>query len=871
LQHRGLRLAEAEVVLARPDFASAGGQEALDYLRACREAEDRAAAAEALRLAEERRQIKRNRKLQRRGVMLLAFASLAVIVGAAAVLAVVQGLNQRRSTTLAAMARQALNQGFADRAARYAVAGMVGWDAPFVGFDGRDAEAVLRVQAANSGALAALHHDDQVRTVAYSTDGARVLTASFDHTARVWDARTGRLLRTFSGHAYKVEFAAFSNDGRWIVTTSFDGTARIWDANADGPAVHVLAHESGQRRPLQVWKAAFSADGRLIVTAASDGRARMWDATDGRLLGVYSGHNSAVRDVGFAPGGENVISASEDSEVRLWDARTREDVQAFSPPPGVPGGYTIARLTPDGRHLAIGYTNGVIAVWTLATGKMRTLAPAHTQFVYALSFDRQSRRMVSASADRCTRLWDIETLSLVKQWPSGDTCAGESVRDAAFSPDGTRIVAAGDDSTARMFNADTGAMVFEYRGHEGPIWRVAFAPDGRRFATASLDGEARVWDATIRQENVALVLRGHRGRVRTAVFSPDGRHVATGAFDDSDRTARVWDAESGDLLAIIPAGQVQTVAFSPDGSRLATATQDTNRAGIWDWRRCTPEGHAVCLDGSEMQHGNRVMDVGFSPDGRLIVTASRDGRASIWSLEDRQAPRVVFPHRAGLYAVDFAPNGTRVASSSYEDAWIWDARTGADICELKGHTAAIRDIAFAPDGNSVATASEDESVRIWDAQACRLKRLISVRGDSVWSVKFSPDGSEIAVASQRFNNVRIFDAATGSGVALLIGHQGAVFSAAFSPRGGRRVVSASADLTARVWTLPQRDASDRHALVANTCDGRLASGLSLFTDQEIDAAPALDPVLDRDPCRPASLWIRSRHIFEQSFWRRDAR
>src|SRR5262249_26487747 len=149
---------------------------------------------------------------------------------------------------------------------------------------------------------------------------------------------------------------------------------------------------------------------------------------------------------------------------------------------------------------------------------------------------------------------------------------------------------------------------------------------------------------------------------------------------------------------------------------------------------------------------------------------------------------------------------------------------------LEGHRAAIRDISFAPSGDRVATASEDGTVRLWNARTCRAQRTINVRGDAIWSARFSPDSSEIVVSSQRFDNVRVFYAATGAEIALLLGHQGAVFSAAFSPRDGRRVVSASADTTARVWTLPPRNLANRRALVADVCSNRLANGLAALSD-----------------------------------------
>ncbi len=180
------------------------------------------------------------------------------------------------------------------------------------------------IRAADAQLAVLSGHDDYVNFAAYSPDGTRIVTASSDKTARVWDARTGAQLAVLSGHGDRVYSAAYSPDGTRIVTASIDKTARVWDVRTGAQLAVLSGH--GDR----VYSAAYSPDGTRIVTASMDKTARVWDAHTGAQLAVLSGHGARVNSAKYSPDGTRIVTASEDKTARIWDARTNAQLAVLS-------------------------------------------------------------------------------------------------------------------------------------------------------------------------------------------------------------------------------------------------------------------------------------------------------------------------------------------------------------------------------------------------------------------------------------------------------------------------------------------------------------------------------------------------------------
>ncbi|MCY1075073.1 nSTAND1 domain-containing NTPase [Archangium lansingense] len=363
-----------------------------------------------------------------------------------------------------------------------------------------------------------------------------------------------------------------------------------------------------------------------------------------------------------------------------------------------------------------------------------------------------------------------------------------SVLAAAFSPDGSRILTANEDSTARVWDAFSGKLLHTLSGHSDAVVAAAFSPDGSRILTASGDKTARVWGAV--SGKLLHTLSGHADAVVAAAFSPDGSRILTASGDDA--TARVWDAASGTLLHTLFSRSifVKAATFSPDGSRIVTANQDST-ARVWD----ASSGKLLhTLSG----HIGAVKAATFSPDGSRILTASSDKTARVWGAVSGKLLHTLSGHSDAVVAVAFSPDGSRIlTASSDKTARVWDAVSGTLLHTLSGHSDAVVAAAFSPDGSRILTANQDSTARVWDAVSGTLLHTLSGHVGAVTAAAFSPDGARVLTASTD-KTARVWDVDSDKAATCLFGHSGVGMAATFSPDGSR-ILIASSDRTARVW------------------------------------------------------------------------
>ncbi len=239
-------------------------------------------------------------------------------------------------------------------------------------------------------------HTSGVYRVSFSPDGKRIVTASDDNTARVWDL-SGQQIAELKGHTGYVYSASFSPDGKRIVTASDDNTARVWDLS--GQQIAELKGHTGY-----VYSASFSPDGKRIVTASDDNTARVWDLS-GQQIAELKGHTGYVYSASFSPDGKRIVTASDDNTARVWDLSGQQiaELKGHTSP------VNSASFSPDGKRIVTASDDNTARVWDLSGQQIAELK-GHTGYVYSASFSPDGKRIVTASWDNTARVWHVESL-----------------------------------------------------------------------------------------------------------------------------------------------------------------------------------------------------------------------------------------------------------------------------------------------------------------------------------------------------------------------------------------------------------------------------------------------------------------------------
>ena len=629
-----------------------------------------------------------------------------------------------------------------------------------------------------------MSHDGPVSSVTFGEDGRRILSSSHDHTARIWDARTGKLIRELSGHTGVVGKAVFSPDEQQVMTLSFDThfryphlsptdelgvttriprygdqTVRVWNTDS-GESIAMFQH------PNQVVDAAFSPDGKHVVTASWDHLGRIWDVETGREIHSLAHHQAALLSARFSPDGTQVVTTSSGSDYQItihpgggggstssvyekhlasiWEVETGKTLDFvenqsrngifFARPRS---SRSVMEYSKDGKWLLVAGAHPSNAIlWNVRKQRVEHVLKGHTTEVTGARFSADGTKAVSYGADRNARIWDVA---------SGEQTAllaahKETILWAEFSTDGNLVVTASGDGTARVWDAGSGVGISVLKGHADKVYQARFSPDGLRVVTASEDGTLRLWDAATLTQ-MSKVLRGHERSVLSIDISSDGKKVVTGS---SDGSARLWDMDSQKTLFVL-------------------------------------DGYKDIKDDQIRRHAlGDVSDVSFSADDQFVLTASEDSYALMRPVD-----------------ISGNPSGEDLLLSPFSPLRLWNVQTGQLEKRFEDLPSGVRSIRWSGDGNhfaAIPTGDVVKAIRLkgivgrgWSGSSQKLNEPYDL---SVWSidsgnewyklhdiinelkdVAFSADGKWVATADQ--GPVRLWNGKSGELIKALPGSEGA--------------------------------------------------------------------------------------------------
>ena len=625
---------------------------------------------------------------------------------------------------------------------------------------------------------------------------------------------------------------AFAPDGTKLATASWDKTVIIWDFTSKQ-----LARPFPLRHDAPVYCVAFSEDGQRLATGSSNGTVCLWNLDEKKISKSFPIACGPVSRVSFRPDGKALAAASWNYKARVWDLEGRPKSEILE-------GVCALAFSRDGC-LATGSVEGFIRLWNEDGKEYKEVqeVKAHADSrICHISFDANGQQLATVSWDGTAKLWnlgfDLRLMSSLND-VSGIPTEGKNLIIVAavnnvlhfriFDGDGKVVV---DTDEKRL--TGQARQIEDLKKQLESLWpphELTTSDKGRAItAVTSIVGYTRNLqkpEGTLSVVQPPEIVRLTKHVIYRVAITADRKLMTTAS---SDGAAHQWDldrqrakfAKCQIIRSKVDKVRFFGTSFSPDGQVLATASSD-NIARLWN------------LEGNELPslkgHCGPVFRVNFSGNGEYLVTASADRTARLWKRDGDGKSVKEFSHSMSVYCACFSPDGDRVATAS-EDGFvcIWDLE-GNKIHQFP-HPGPVYYAWFSPHGEWLATASADGLVRLWNPQERPSQQpLKRTRGNKcpVFCVSFRHDGKQLASVSGD-GYMRLWDLPDNRRGRLALQtefrvHPGLVFGVSYAP-DSRWLATSSYDGSVRLWSAEGKQLAEfkEHIgpvySVAVSCDGK---------------------------------------------------
>lgn len=656
---------------------------------------------------------------------------------------------------------------------------------------------------------------------------------------RLWNVAQGKPGATLTGHEGDLRGVAFSPDGAQLVTVAEDNTLRLWNV-ADGEELARIALPAGGTA------VAFDGGGRRIVTAGNDGIARVW-ATPGqggdteenggddspKPLAELKGHDRSLTCILSIPGQPaQIATAGEDGNVRIWNLENGGQVRSFAL------GQPVAAIAfrPDGRLLAAGGAGGAAKLWQVDNGQQKaelvdkrayerriktldeslTVAKQRVQLANAAHQEaekaKKEREQALKDATEAKPKAETEVANAEKKVQEAQGKLDRAQENLAKKPN-DRTLKSNVENLQKEFAKENDALTAAKNALEAAGRNLELAKTNLTTAEADLQAaeEHKTAAAAAEKEAAAALDAAKKDQpaqpaaIRGIAFSADRTRIAT---SHDDGTVALWNGDSGAPLERF-AASVQSagrIAIAADGALVlaggkAAAVHEPHAE--WALAARLGAGGDDPLDLSSSPFVGRVLCLDFSPDGALLAAGggdpSRSGEIVIWKVAERALARTIpEAHSDTVMGIEFSRDGKRLVSGGADKfVRIFDVETGAQLEALEGHTHHVLDVSWKADGSLLASAGADNTIKVWNAATGEQARTIRNTNKEVTAISFIGVGENL-VSCAGDAAIRFHRASNGQNYRNFEGARDFVFAAAAS-RDESLVIAGGADGVLRVW------------------------------------------------------------------------
>jgi WD40 repeat protein/serine/threonine protein kinase len=568
------------------------------------------------------------------------------------------------------------------------------------------------------------------------------------------------------------------------------------DPGAAPSALAAVVGDSRLKHATAVYSVAFSPDDAWLAAGDAGGLVKIWNPRTGEQVRSIRAHGNAVIAVAFSPNGDLLLTSSVDGTARLWDTKTFQE-----------------------RHVLTG----------------------HTEQIRAAAYSPLGDLVATGGFDQTIRLWNTADGTLVRRI----SLSGEKVASLAFSPDGqSLVVGCHEPFTAFVLNVADGTLRMTLNGHEQSVLSVAWSPDGTRLATGCTDVTTHLFDAATGKEIRTIRTRQDQG-IEAVAFSTDGRTLSSAS---GDGTVDIRNVETGlpEEKRLCHRAHILGIAFSHDGRMLATAATDQS-VKLWDAK--------TGAESLQVPPGARYVAV--SADGRWLARALHDATIDLWDIAAGTHAEVLREYRYGAEFLTFSGDGRVLAAAGGPNEptiRVWDTADMSKLCVIEAHAAMIAELAFSPDARTLASASHDGLVKLWNLETGALLKSFDAGSGAATGVSFSSDGRTLAACHlmhPSIASIKFWNRTNGKLVSTVETTAGYVRGAVFSP-DDRTITAGYAGPGVKSWDISrgvERVTTAGTGIFAASPDGSL---FAVDTTEGIEIyGAAFDSVLSRlSPGRP---------------------
>lgn len=586
-----------------------------------------------------------------------------------------------------------------------------------------------------------LGHSSYVTSLVYSSDGKYLLSASDDKTMKLWDAETGREIKTMTGSAEDINTIAISPEVKYAVSTGYSRIINIWNIENGNKTDTIEIEDASFSSDI-----AYSPDGKYIAVGGTQAglyTVFIFNMASKELVRILNGHQDEIRSVAFSRDGKYLVSVSGGWESPLSD-----------------GG--VAEKSKDNS----------VRLWEVSTGRELKIFTGHTSPVYAVSFSLDGKKIYSAGYDSTVRIWDIRTGKNEYRFKGNGI-----FKTLTVSPDGTTLAAAGYPSVLYIWDISSRRTLASGIAGDNNEWHdfrsITFSPDGRRLALCS-DKQIFICNRNLE------ILQALGGKVLTPELVYYYGNKISLYFNENQKA--VYDLTTGRLsdqneyyFHRIRSGtaMVKDRLIDLRTEKTLQIFSDNFKYGLI----YSPYGpYAVDI---------ATMSVLRLPDFSMFTKLS--GTIYRYLSEEKAA---------------FAPNNRYFAAMTNDEReiiGIWDIQTGQLLWTLTGHTSFIQALVFTPDSRYLISSGMDRTIKIWNMATGGEERTLEGSMDVVEPLTVSEDGRYL-LSGCWDGSIKLWEIATGNNLHTLYGHGNWINTLCIAPNNAY-ALSGSRDGTTRLWDL----------------------------------------------------------------------